>query len=126
MYIATDLHGHTLFSDGRATPEEYIEFRRALGMRIVAVSDHDVLSGVRRAALAAERSRMLLVPAVELTSFLHFGTERAEQLHVLAYFPPAFATPPRLRQTALYQRGLRVQERWRAFTVTSILSVTAT
>lgn len=115
MYVKTDLHGHTMFSDGRHTPEEYVEFRRALGMRIVAIADHDVLAGVPRGAAAAARSGMIFVPAVEVTAFLHFGTDRAEQLHILAYFPPAFAVPPRLRQTALYQRGLRVQEAWRAF-----------
>jgi hypothetical protein len=118
MYVATDLHGHTLFSDGRHTPEEYVEFRRALGMRVIALSDHDVLAGVVRGAAAAARAGMLFVPAVEVTAFLHFGTPRAEQLHILAYFPPAFATPPRLRQTALYQRGLRVQARWRDFVLT--------
>ncbi|MFT3768785.1 MAG: hypothetical protein QM820_25340 [Minicystis sp.] len=92
-----------------------MEFRRALGMRIVAISDHDVLAGVVRGAAAAQRAGMIFVPAVEVTSFLHFGTEKAEQFHILAYFPPAFATPPRLRRTALYQRGLRVQETWKAF-----------
>ena len=115
MYVSTDLHGHTLFSDGRHTPEEYVERRRSLGMRVIAVSDHDVLAAVPRAAAAAGRVGIFYVPALEVTSFLHFGTPKAEQFHVLAYFPPAFVTAPRLRQTALYQRGLRVQERWRAF-----------
>jgi len=115
VQIATDLHGHTLFSDGRATPEAYIDFRRELGMRVVAVSDHDVLAAVPRAAAAAAAANMLLLPAVEVTSFLHFGTDRAEQFHVLAYFPARFASPPLLRQTALYRRGERVQVRWKQF-----------
>lgn len=115
MYVATDLHGHTLFSDGRHTPEEYVEFRRSLGMRIVAITDHDVLAGVPRGAAAAARAGIIFVPAVEVTAFLHFGTQQAEQFHLLAYFPPAFTTPPRLRQTALYRRGLAVQARWKAF-----------
>lgn len=115
MYVATDLHGHTMFSDGRDTPEAFVEFRRGLGMRVIAITDHDVMGGVLRGAAAAARAGMFFVPAMEVTAFLHFGTDRAEQFHILAYFPPAFATPPRLRQTALYQRGLRVAERWRAF-----------
>lgn len=115
MFVATDLHGHTMFSDGRHTPEEYVDFRRGLGMRIVAISDHDVLAGVQRGAAAAARAGIIFVPAVEVTAFLHFGTDRAEQFHILAYFPPAFCVPPRLRATALYQRGLRVQARWREF-----------
>jgi hypothetical protein len=52
---------------------------------------------------------------VEVTSFLHLGTDRAEQFHVLAYFPARFASPPLLRQTALHRRGERVQARWQKF-----------
>jgi hypothetical protein len=117
MFVATDLHGHTLFSDGKHTPEEYVDFRRGLGMRIVAISDHDVMAGVLRGAAEAARSGVIFVPAVEVTSFLHFGTARSEQFHLLAYFPPSFCVPPRLRATQLYQRGLVVQAHWKAFVV---------
>jgi len=118
VFVESDLHGHTFFSDGRSSPEEYVEHRRQLAFRAIAVSDHDVLAAVPRAAAAAAAARLLFLPAVEVTSFLHFGTDAAEQFHVLAYFPPGFAVPPRLRATALYRRGLRVQERWRAFALT--------
>ena len=115
MFVATDLHGHTQFSDGRATPEEYVEFRRQIGMKAIAICDHDVLAAVRRGAQAAERAQMLFIPGMEVTSFLHFGSERAEQFHVLAYFPASFLEGFRLESTSLYRRGLLVQERWRAF-----------
>jgi len=113
--IAADLHGHTRFSDGRASPEEYVEYRRSIGMRLCAVADHDVLSAIPNAAMAARRAGMWFLPAVEVTSFLHFGTSNAEQFHVLAYFPPAFIQPARLMRTNLYARGKRVQEKWKAF-----------
>ncbi|MDI1430912.1 PHP domain-containing protein [Polyangium sorediatum] len=115
MLLPTDLHGHTLFSDGRATPEAYVDFRREIGMRVIAVADHDVLAAVPRAARAAADARILFLPALEVTSFLHFGTDRAEQFHVLAYFPARFAMLPLLRQTALFRRGERVQAKWKAF-----------
>ena len=118
MLITSDLHGHTLFSDGRHSPEEYIEQRRAAGMLVVALSDHDVLAGVIRGAAAAARASLWFLPAVEVTAFLHHGTPRAEQFHILAYYPPEFSTPPRLRATSMHQRGLRVQEKWRAFVLT--------
>jgi predicted metal-dependent phosphoesterase TrpH len=113
--VRTDLHGHTLFSDGRATPEEYVAFRREQGMAVIAVTDHDVFDAVRRAALAASRAGMVLVPAAELTSFIRFGESEAEQCHVLAYFPLRALAAGRLEQTFLYRRGLRIKERWRAF-----------
>ena len=86
--IATDLHGHTRFSDGRAEPEDYVAFRAELGMQVIAISDHDSFAGVPRAAEAARELGVTLVPAMEVTSFIHFGTPRAEQIHILAYFPP--------------------------------------
>ncbi|MEW5848654.1 MAG: PHP domain-containing protein [Myxococcota bacterium] len=115
MFVSTDLHGHTYFSDGRATPEEFISFRRALGMRVVAISDHDVMAAVRRGARVAHAYGMTLVPAMETTSFINFGTDKAEQVHVLAYYPPSFLVENRLEQTFLYQRGLKVQQKWREF-----------
>jgi hypothetical protein len=123
LLIPTDLHGHTLFSDGRATPEAYVDFRREIGMRVIAVSDHDVLAAVPRTAVAATNARLMLLPAVEVTAFLHFGTAEAEQFHVLAYFPPRFCNLPLLRQTALFQRGLRVQERWKEFVLAYLESL---
>lgn len=121
--IAADLHGHTRFSDGRATPEEYVEYRRSIGMRLCAVADHDVLSAIPRAAIAAKRANLWFLPAVEVTSFLHFGTSEAEQFHVLAYFPPAFAQPARLARTALYARGQLVQKKWKSFVLDWLASL---
>jgi hypothetical protein len=115
MFVKTDLHGHTLFSDGRATPEEYVEFRRQIGMRAIAIADHDVLTGVRRGAAAAKRAGLFFLPALEVTSFLHFGTSQAEQFHVLAYFPARILEERALEQSFLYRRGVRVTETWRAF-----------
>lgn len=111
--IATDLHGHTRFSDGRAEPEHYVAFRAELGMQVIAVSDHDSFAGVPRAATAAQELGVTLVPAMEVTSFIHFGTPKAEQVHVLAYFPPAHALDGSLSTTRLGDRAVAVSRRWR-------------
>jgi hypothetical protein len=123
MFVPTDLHGHTLFSDGRATPEQYIDFRREIGMRAVAIADHDVLRAVPRGAAAAAAAGMVFVPAVEVTSFIHFGTPNAEQIHILAYYPDAFLRGPRLAATALHRRGLQVEARWRDFALEWVSSL---
>jgi predicted metal-dependent phosphoesterase TrpH len=107
--IATDLHGHTRFSDGRAEPEDYVAFRANLGMQVIAISDHDSFAGVPRAAAAAAHYGVTLVPAMEVTSFIHFGTPRAEQIHVLAYFAPGTD----LSTTRLGARAVAVSRRWR-------------
>lgn len=113
--VPTDLHGHTFFSDGRATPGEYARFRAQEGLKVIAVSDHDHFAAVRLVAAAAQPLGVVVVPAAELTCLLNPGTAEAEQLHVLCYFPPSYLEGDRLEQTALYRRGLRVQEAWRDF-----------
>jgi 3',5'-nucleoside bisphosphate phosphatase len=118
-FVRTDLHGHTHFSDGRTTPEEYVRFRAKRRFEVIALSDHDTFAGVARAHAAVRAlpvdARPVLVPAMEATSFLHFGTDRAEQLHVLAYFPPSFLDDGRLARTQMAQRAHRVHEAWRAY-----------
>jgi 3',5'-nucleoside bisphosphate phosphatase len=113
--VATDLHGHTLYSDGRISPEEYVRFRAGLGMEVIAVSDHDTFAAVPAAAAAARDLGITLVPAMEVTSFIGFGTAQAEQIHVLAYFPPARLVDGGLGRTALGDRAVRVHRAWRSF-----------
>jgi hypothetical protein len=113
--IATDLHGHSLFSDGRATPEFYVEHRAARRFEVIALSDHDTFAGVTRAKVVAKARALTLVPAMEATSFIHFGSERAEQVHILAYFPPSFLDDGRLFRTQLHARALKVHEAWRSY-----------
>jgi 3',5'-nucleoside bisphosphate phosphatase len=107
--IPTDLHGHTKLSDGRAEPEDFVAYRAEIGMKVIAVSDHDTFAAVPRAAVAAQELGVTLVPAMEVTSFIHFGTPKAEQIHILAYFPPGHA----LGETKLGDRAVRVSRKWR-------------
>ena len=118
MYLATDLHGHSRFSDGTAEPEDFVDARHQAGVPIVALTDHDIFAGVPQAAATAEAHGQLLIPAMEATSFIHFGQSEAEQLHILAYFPPRMLQNGALFQTFLYRRGVQVQQRWRDFVLT--------
>jgi hypothetical protein len=115
MWIAADLHAHSYFSDGVASPDEVVWARAQAGLSLIALSDHDILAGVPQAAAAAQRAGLCLLPAMEATAFFHFGQSNAEQVHILAYFPPAMLADGRLGQTFLYRRGLRVQSGWRDF-----------
>ena len=58
-----ELHAHSAFSflDGAATPEELVEEAARLGLRAIALTDHDGLYGVVR---FAEAARELGVPTV--------------------------------------------------------------
>jgi predicted metal-dependent phosphoesterase TrpH len=113
--VPTDLHGHSRFSDGRTSPEAFVQFRQARDLSVIALSDHDTFAGVPRAAAQALRLGLTLVPAMETTSFVHFGTAQAEQVHILAYFPPAFLDNGRLERTGLWARAQRVHAAWRDY-----------
>jgi predicted metal-dependent phosphoesterase TrpH len=114
MHVATDLHGHTRYSDGMATAEAFVAARLGAGIAVLAVSDHDLLAAVtpvsREAAGAA-----IVIPAVEATSFVAAGTADAEQIHVLGYYPPRRLSDGSLERSFFYQRGLKVQAAWRDF-----------
>ncbi len=111
--VATDLHGHSFFSDGKASPEAYVAARAERGLEVIALSDHDTLAGVPRAAAAAAEHGLVLVPAMEVSSFIHFGDPDAEQIHILAYFPPSMLADGSLWRTVLARRMGVLHRRWR-------------
>lgn len=77
--MKADLHLHTCFSDGAKTPAEMIRRAKALGMDVIAITDHDNVGGLPEAAAAAQTERMTVLPGVELS----VGTAR--EIHVLGY-----------------------------------------
>lgn len=117
MCVATDLHGHTYYSDGTASPQDFVATRLAGGVRVLAVSDHDLLAAVAPAAAAATAQGAILIPALEATAFVGLGTQDAEQFHILGYYPPRRLVDGSLQRSFFYQRGLQVQATWRDFTL---------
>lgn len=45
--MASDLHVHTTFSDGRLTPEEIVASAKEAGLSYIAITDHDTVEGIR-------------------------------------------------------------------------------
>ena len=67
MVSTVDLHIHTFYSDGRDAPEAVLHRAAALGIRTVAITDHDNTNGVRQVQALAEELGLWLIPAIELT-----------------------------------------------------------
>ena len=44
--MASDLHIHTSFSDGKLTPEQIIEEAKKIGLTCIALTDHDTTEGI--------------------------------------------------------------------------------
>ena len=76
-----DLHVHSTTSDGTLSPAEVVREAAALGMRMLAIADHDTTDGLGEAMEAARDTSLTFVPAVELS----VGSQSYE-VHVLGYF----------------------------------------
>ena len=113
--IVTDLHSHSFFSDGRHSPQDVMAKRAKQHIDVVALSDHDVFTGVRSAHAAARALGMTLVPAMEATSTIGFGTPDVEQIHVLAYYPPSILDDGGLERTRLFARSQKLLSAWKDY-----------
>jgi predicted metal-dependent phosphoesterase TrpH len=80
--VRIDLHTHSSASDGTDTPGDLVREAAAAGLDIVALTDHDAMSGWGEAQQAADEAGITLVPGLEIsTRFHHRG------VHLLGYLP---------------------------------------
>ena len=63
-----DLHLHTTRSDGRWSPRRVVEEAAQRNLAAIAITDHDVLSGLAEAQQAASEAGLEFLPGVELTA----------------------------------------------------------
>ena len=78
--VRIDLHTHSNRSDGTDTPAELVRRAAALGLDVVALTDHDSAEGWHEAHTAAQATGIRLVPGVEI-SCRHAGAS----VHLLGY-----------------------------------------
>ncbi len=62
-----DLHCHSYFSDGTLSPSQLIDHAIDSGVTHLALTDHDTVSGLESAVLAASKSDLTLIPGVEFS-----------------------------------------------------------
>lgn len=87
-----DLHTHSSASDGTDTPGDLVRAAAAAGLDVVALTDHDAMSGWDEARQAADEAGITLVPGLEIsTRFHHRG------VHLLGYLPDP-THPPLVRE----------------------------
>jgi hypothetical protein len=64
-----DFHTHTLRSDGILTPAELVTAAAATGVRLLAITDHDTLAGVRELRASGETPAGLeVIPGIEINT----------------------------------------------------------
>jgi len=115
MIDGYDLHVHTTASDGTLTPGEVIDAAGNIGLKGIAITDHDTVAGLEPARRYLEHTPDLmleLIPGIEL------NTEAGdEEIHILGYFidPENAALNQHLQtiRTSRYDRVLKMVERLR-------------
>ena len=82
-----DLHAHTNHSDGKDTPTELIENAVKAGVQVLAITDHDTVSGWDEAIRAAQDFGIGLIPGIEVSTRALTPSGHGVSVHMLAYLP---------------------------------------
>ena len=75
-----DIHCHTVFSDGTETPATLAEQSLRLGLKGMAITDHDTTAGWHDAEIAAHEAGLPLLRGTEITA-----DDNGVSVHMLAF-----------------------------------------
>jgi hypothetical protein len=109
MASRVDLHLHTKASDGALRPAELVKAADHIGIRAIAVTDHDSVDGIAEACDAASSLPIEVIPGIELSTNLD-----GDEIHILGYMldtndPSLQETLQRLREDRLAQAHAMVE-----------------
>jgi len=76
-----DLHVHSSVSDGLLTPRELVRHAKAVGLKAMALTDHDTVAGVAEALEAGREVGLEVIAGVEISAEIEKGA-----CHILGYF----------------------------------------
>jgi predicted metal-dependent phosphoesterase TrpH len=106
MYKSPDLHTHSTASDGTLSPAALMERAAAVGLEVLALTDHDTTDGLEEAQPAAAGLGLRLIPGVEISV-----TWGGRTIHVLGLgIDPAHPVLRRGLAGLLEFRGWRAEE----------------
>lgn len=72
-----DLHAHSYYSDGVSSPKEVVKYANKKGIKVLALTDHNSIEGIREAIQAGKKLNIEIIPAIEI---------RTEEDEILGYF----------------------------------------
>ena len=75
-----DLHLHTTHSDGSLSPTDVLRLAHKAGVTALAITDHDIVTGIPEALAAGAELGIEIIPGVEISS--RVGNS---ELHILGY-----------------------------------------
>jgi predicted metal-dependent phosphoesterase TrpH len=111
-----DLHLHTTCSDGSCTPAEVVARAQKANVTALAITDHDIVTGLPEAMEAGRNAGIDVIPGIELSSRLG-----KSEIHILGYYldwqdPTLLAHLDRFRQ-ARHRRNPLIIDKLRALGV---------
>lgn len=77
-----ELHCHTTHSDGTLTPTQLVNAAIAAGVTVLAITDHDTVSGWDEAYAAVHQRPIEIVPGLELSTVYN-----GRSMHILGFYP---------------------------------------
>jgi predicted metal-dependent phosphoesterase TrpH len=86
--MRVDLHLHSTASDGIYSPAEVVQIALTNQMDVIALTDHDTVSGIRPAQAAAATTGLQVLAGVELSS-----EDEHTDRHILGYLIDVDHTP---------------------------------
>jgi predicted metal-dependent phosphoesterase TrpH len=82
MTSLADLHLHSTISDGRLKPAELVALAHKNGVRVMALTDHDIVDGLPAAFEAAKKyDDFTLIPGIEMSTDVP-----GNEVHILGHF----------------------------------------
>jgi predicted metal-dependent phosphoesterase TrpH len=75
-----DLHLHTTHSDGSLRPSDVLTLAKQANVSALAITDHDITTGIPEAMVTGETLGIEVIPGVEISSF-----DGKSELHILGY-----------------------------------------
>jgi len=64
-----DLHMHTTASDGASTPAELVDTCIDLGLEIIAVTDHDNVTNVKKMQQLGNEKGLKVISGIEISTY---------------------------------------------------------
>ena len=96
-----DLHSHSTASDGTLPPKDLFTLAKSLGVRVLALTDHDTVDGIDEAIEAAGKLSIHCIPGVELEIDYPTGTFHLLGLGIDHNQPKLLALLKELQETRL-------------------------
>lgn len=79
-----DLHTHSLCSDGALSPEALVNLAHEQGVEVLALTDHDTISGIEAAYIEAEKIRKTHPKSIDIVTGIELSAQwRGRNIHIL-------------------------------------------